>query len=103
MKTRQHLGDRAKLQRKKDYSKQGNTLIGLVIGGHVTWSDETKISLFESDGQKYVRRGIAEELRLDCIQTTVKSPLSVIIWSCISVDGIAHLHVMDETLNARKY
>ncbi|KFM64374.1 Transposable element Tcb1 transposase, partial [Stegodyphus mimosarum] len=69
----------------------------------VIWSDETKISLFGSDGPKYVRCRIGEELHPDCIQATVKNPVSVMIWSCMSADGIGHLHVIDGTLNARKY
>ncbi|KFM62309.1 Transposable element Tcb1 transposase, partial [Stegodyphus mimosarum] len=69
----------------------------------VIWSDETKISLFGSDGRKYVRRRIGEELHPDCIQATVKNPVSVMIWSCMSADGIGRLHVIDGTLNARKY
>ena len=46
---------------------------------YIVWSDETKISLFRSDGIKYVRRRIGD-LHPDCIILTVKHPLSVMVW-----------------------
>ena len=53
----------------------------------VILNDETKISSFGNDGRKYVTRGIEEQLHYDCIQTTVKNPLSAMIWSYMSVNG----------------
>lgn len=69
----------------------------------VIWSDETKISLFGSDGRKYVRRRVGEEVHPDCIQVTTKNPTSVMIWACMSADAVGRLHVIDGTLNSRKY
>ncbi len=40
----------------------------------VIWSDETKISLFRSDGLKYVRRRYREDIHHDCSTPTVKDP-----------------------------
>ncbi|GFX06593.1 transposable element Tcb1 transposase [Trichonephila clavipes] len=69
----------------------------------VIWRDETKISLFRSDSQKYVRRRIREILNPDCIQATVKYPHTFMIWPCISADSIGRIHITERTLNVRKY
>ncbi|CAL1295848.1 unnamed protein product [Larinioides sclopetarius] len=45
----------------------------------VIWSDESKISLFGSDGRKYVRRRVGEALHPDCIEATTKNPTNVMI------------------------
>ena len=51
-----------------------------------------------------MRRKIGEELHPNCIQATMKNPVSVIIWSCIlSVDGTGRLHIINGPLNAKKY
>ncbi|GFT98704.1 transposable element Tcb1 transposase [Trichonephila clavipes] len=69
---------------------------------HVIWSDETKTSLFGSNGRKYARCRIGEMPYPDCIHATVKYPHTFMIWSSISVKGIGRIHITDETLNDRK-
>lgn len=69
----------------------------------VIWSDESKISLFGSDGRKYVRRRVGEALHPDCIEATTKNPTSVMIWACMSADGVGRIQVIDGILNAKKY
>ncbi len=66
------------------------------------WSDECKILLFGCDGQKYVRRRVGEELHPDCIEGTTKNPTSVMIWACMSADGVDHIQVIDDILNTKK-
>ncbi|GFW52757.1 transposable element Tcb1 transposase [Trichonephila clavipes] len=87
---------------KKLQCGQRNTLIEQMISCHKLYGDETKISLFNSDGRKYVRHRIGQMLHPDCIQATMKYPHSF-IWSCISADAISCLHIIDGTLEVRKY
>lgn len=66
--------------------------------------DETKVSIFGSEGsRKYVRSRIAEEVHPVYIKVTTKNSASVMIWECISANVIGRLHVIDGTLNSRKY
>lgn len=67
------------------------------------WSDETEISIFGSDGQKYVKLFIGEEVHPDCIQATTNNLRSVIIWTCMSANVVGRFHVRDETLENRNY
>lgn len=69
----------------------------------VIWSDETRISLFGSDGIKYVRRRIGEDLHPDCITRTVKHPVSVMIWGCMTSKGVGRICVINGNINAQKY
>lgn len=50
----------------------------------VILSGETKITLCGSDGVKYIRRRIGEDMRPDCIIPTVKHPVNAMIWSCMA-------------------
>lgn len=60
-------------------------LIGKGNNGIVLFGlSETKISLFGSDGLKYIRRRIGEDMRPDYIIPTVKHPVSTTIWSCMA-------------------
>jgi hypothetical protein len=69
----------------------------------IIWSDESKILLFGSDGRKYVRRRVGEELHPDCIEATTKNPTCAMIWACMSANGVEHIQVIDDILNAKKY
>ncbi|GFW93093.1 transposable element Tcb1 transposase [Trichonephila clavipes] len=63
-----------KLQWSKEYNNWTDDWWSQVI-----WRDETKISLFDSEGHKYVRRRIEEMLHPDFIQATMKYPHSLTI------------------------
>ncbi|CAL1275511.1 unnamed protein product [Larinioides sclopetarius] len=69
----------------------------------IIWSDESKISLFGSDGRKYVRRRVGEALHPDCIEATTKNLTNVMIWACMSADCVGQIQVIDGILNAKKY
>lgn len=69
----------------------------------VIWSDETKISIFGSDGIQYVRRRPGEDLLPECLNVTVKHPLSVMIWGCMSWHGVGRIQVLSGTINANRY
>lgn len=69
----------------------------------VIFSDETKISIFGSDGIKYIRRRSGEEHLPQCTIPTMKHPLSIMIWGCMSAMGIGRIKVLDGTVNAQTY
>jgi len=69
----------------------------------VIWSDETRISIFGSDGVFYVRRRPGEECLPECLLPTMKHPVAVMIWGCMSWNGIGRMQVVNGTLNAARY
>lgn len=70
---------------------------------NVIWSDETKISIFGNDGVRYVRRRVNEELNPECMLPTMKHPISVMVWGCMTASGTGRLEIINGTLNAKKY
>lgn len=71
--------------------------------GRVLWSDETRISLFCSDGVRYVRRRQGEALKPECLIPTMKHPVDVMIWGCMAANGVGRIFVLQGSVNARKY
>lgn len=69
----------------------------------VLWSDETRISIFGSDGVRYVRRRPGEDCLPECTTATMKHPLSIMVWGCMSRDSVGRLQVLNGTVNADKY
>lgn len=69
----------------------------------VMWSDETRISIFGSDGLRYVRRRPGEDCLPECTTATMKHPLSIMVWGCMSRDAVGRLQVLEGTVNADKY
>ena len=69
----------------------------------VLWSDETKISIFGSDGVRYVRRRPGEDGLPQCMTPTMKHPMSVMIWGCMSASGVGRIQVMKGNINASRY
>ena len=67
------------------------------------WSDESKISIFGSDGINYVRRRPGEDLLPECTLVTMKHPISVMVWGCMTRDAVGRIHIVDGILNAKKY
>nr|XP_042898094.1 uncharacterized protein LOC122269374 [Parasteatoda tepidariorum] len=53
--------------------------------------------------RKYVRRRVGEALHPDCIEATTKDPTNVMIWACMSADGVCRIQVIGGILNAKKY
>jgi hypothetical protein len=49
-----------------------------------------------------VRRRVGEELHPDCIKATTKNPTSVMIWACMSANGMGRIQVIDGIMNAKK-
>ena len=70
---------------------------------NVLWSDESKISIFGCDGLRYVRRRVGEELLPECLTPTMKHPVSVMIWGCMTATGVGRQHVCQGIINGQKY
>ena len=60
----------------------------------VLFSDETCISLFSSDGVRYVRRRTGEAYLPEFMLATMKHPVSVMIWACMSAKGVGRMNIM---------
>lgn len=69
----------------------------------VLFSDETKISIFGSDGIRYIRRKPGEQNLPACITPTMKHPVSVMLWGCMNRVGVGRIKVLEGSVNARKY
>lgn len=69
----------------------------------ILWSDETRISIFGSDGVRYVRRRTGEDCLPECTTATMKHPLSIMVWGCMSQDSVGRLQILNGSVNADKY
>ena len=70
----------------------------------VVWSYESKFNLFGSDGRVYIRRRKGEEFLPQCVHQTVKfGGGSVMMWGCISCDGVGRLAKVDGRMTAQGY
>lgn len=38
-----------------------------------------------------MRHRVGDEIHSDCMEATTNNPTNVIIWACISVDGVDHI------------
>ncbi|KAJ4428016.1 hypothetical protein ANN_24030 [Periplaneta americana] len=63
----------------------------------VIWSDETRISIFGSEGTKYIRRRNGEALNPEYLIATMKHPVPVMIWGCTSRNGVGELRFFKGT------
>ncbi len=70
---------------------------------HVLWSDETKITLFGSDGVKRVWRQPGEEYKDKCVLPTVKCGGRVMVWGCMSATGTGEQQFIERTMNANMH
>ncbi len=68
----------------------------------VVFSDEVKISI-GSDGCLYVWRRKGEEFSAECCQPVVQHPTSIMLWGCISFQGVGSLHRIRGRLNSEDY
>jgi hypothetical protein len=69
----------------------------------VIFSDESTFTINSHAGNVHVRRREGEEFRPECILKTAKHPKSVMVWSCMSANGIGRLEIVKGMMNARKY
>ena len=69
----------------------------------VIFSDESKINLTGPDSCQYVRRRPREQFLPECLTSTVKFPVSQMIWGCISSRGVGRRHFVTTTVKAPDY
>ena len=70
----------------------------------VIFSDESKFCLFGSDGKKYCWRKPGEEFEERNLQPTVKhGGGSVVVWGCITADGVGNLVRIEGNMDALLY
>ena len=109
-----HAGLRARIPRKKPFlnSKQRQKRVAWAKEhvswssqqwSKVMWSDETRISIFGSDGVRYVRRRPGEDCLPECMISTMKHPLSIMIWGCMSRKAVGRIQVLEGNVNASRY
>lgn len=71
---------------------------------HVVWSDESKFNVFASDGRQYCWRRVGDQLRDHHTQPTVKhGGGSIMVWRCITWEGVGHLCRINNGLDAELY
>lgn len=70
----------------------------------IIWSDETKINRFGSDGINWCYKRFDESLRPEQVNQTIKhGGGSVMIWSCITWEGVGYLVFIDSTMDKHLY
>ena len=70
----------------------------------VIFSDESKFTIFGSDGTQYCRRGVGEEFRPQNIDPRVKyGGGKVMVWGCITPVGFGRLYRIKGNMNAEMY
>ena len=107
-------GLRARIPRKKPYLNSRQRAARFQWAKeHVFWkkedwdkvlfSDEVRISIFGSDGVRYVRRRVGEANLPECTVPTMKHPVSIMVWGCMSRNRVGRLQILDGIVNADKY
>lgn len=70
----------------------------------VVWSDETKINRLGSDGRKWVWKKPGSAIKDQHVQKTVKhGGGSLMMWGCMTAQGIGYACRIDGTMNAELY
>ncbi|CAK9827692.1 Transposable element Tc1 transposase [Anthophora retusa] len=70
----------------------------------VLWTDESKFEIFGNKRRQFVRRRKGEAYQEGCLKPTVKhGGGSVMVWSCISANGVGDLIRIDGKLTATQY
>ena len=71
---------------------------------HVIWSDESKFSIFGSDGRKYYWKEAHEPIRDSHVIPTMKfGGGSIMVWGCFSSDGIGYLCRINGRMDSKLY
>ena len=70
----------------------------------VIWSDEVKINRYGSDGKNYAWKRPHENLQPRHVQQTVKhGGGNIMVWSCITWEGVGYLTKIDTTMDKHLY
>ncbi len=71
---------------------------------NIIWSDESRFSLFKSDGRVWVWRQKHERYNHDCVVPTVKyEGGSLMVWSCFTPHAIGPLIICPDRVSANEY
>jgi hypothetical protein len=69
----------------------------------VVFSDESTFNVNNHAGNCYVRRFPGEENSPQCILPTIKHPISVMFWGCITSNGVGRLSICSGMMNSTAY
>ena len=70
----------------------------------VIWSDESRFTLFQSDGRTHVWRLPKEKYDVNCIVPTVKhGGGGVMVWGCFTWDSLGPLVRVEGIINSQRY
>lgn len=69
----------------------------------VIFSDESRFDVCLGDFRKRVIRKQTEAFDNDCLKRTVKFPKSLMVWGCMSSQGVGELAFVEGTMNSAKY
>ena len=69
----------------------------------VIFSDESTFQVCVGDARLNVIRNKNEAFHKDCLRRQVKFPASVMVWGCMSSQGVGNLHFVDGTVKAVNY
>ncbi len=69
----------------------------------VLWSDESKFDILVGNPGRPVLRAKEEGDLPLCHQHSAQKPASLMVWGCISAYGLGNLHVLEGTMNAKRY
>ena len=67
------------------------------------FTDESKIELFGSAGARYVRRPPNKAHDPRYTIPTVKHPMAIMVWGCMSAKGVGTLHRIEGKMDAKMY
>ncbi|KAL0829812.1 hypothetical protein ABMA28_003295 [Loxostege sticticalis] len=70
---------------------------------YIIWSDESKFEVTVGDERKKVIRNKNEAFHTDCLIRKVKFPASLMIWGCMSAQGVGGMQFVDGSINAARY
>ena len=82
---------------------QGSFKLTISKWNSVLWSDESKFDILVGNHGRRVLRAKEEGDLPSCYQRSVQKPASLMVWGCISADGMGSLHVLEGTMNAERY
>ncbi len=70
---------------------------------NVLWSDESKFDILVGNHGHRVLWAKEEGDLLACYQCSFQKPASLMVWGCISAYGMGSLHVLEGTMNDKRY
>ncbi|KAF7646280.1 hypothetical protein LDENG_00190250 [Lucifuga dentata] len=69
----------------------------------VMWSDESRFTLFQSDGRIRVRREVDEVMHPSCLVPTYKPVGADMIWGCFSWSGLGSAMICAQNMRSADY